>query len=424
MKISRKQITYVCIIQTIFLVICCLLCTMLHISDAAPELMSILTISVGSILIFLWLKEACSNFSCSIIFGGYILRIICLLVDLYGRNYVTILHSGGDSEGFWAMAAQYYNNDYSGFYTWYPYVLRGFFSVFGQNRIIAQYINIVFWIFAVFVILKICDQFHISEHNRIIACGLMAFFPNNVFLSSVLMRESMMIFLDLWGMYFLIRWMKTGKWTFLLGAFLVPIPAIILHTASIGMWTAFAFVVAIWNKKKQRYMISMKTGIVLAGFAVLVCILYFTDLKALFMHKFDSGLSIYAITHRHFRVGGSDYLTNMDYQHWYELVPFTLVRMFYFVCSPMLTECRGLKDYFCVFGDVLPTLYVILSICFNMRKKKFLRYALVGVFSYVITVGIFAWGTANAGTALRHRGLLWGVLIATYCIGFGREGGQ
>ena len=136
------------------------------------------------------------------------------------------------------------------------------------------------------------------------------------------------------------------------------------------------------------------------------------------MTKFSGEFSIYAITHHNFSAGGSDYLANMDYKYWYELIPFTLIRMFYFVCSPIITECRGLQDYLCVLGDVLPTLFVMLNIGINMRKRKPSRYALVGIWSYVITVGIFAWGTANAGTAMRHRGLLWGILIATYCIGF------
>ena len=191
--------------------------------------------------------------------------------------------------------------------------------------------------------------------------------------------------------------------------------------ASIGIWAALALVVAVWDRQKQKFVISVKTGVILIGFVAFICILYLTDLKKFFMEYFGGDFSIYSITHRFFYTEGSAYLTNMDYQHWYELIPFTLIRMFYFVCSPVITECRGLQDYFCILGDVLPTLFVMFNVCWNMRKKTVSRYMFVGILCYVITVGIFAWGTANAGTAMRHRGLLWGILIATYCIGFGRN---
>lgn len=416
----KRYVSIICFIQLIMLCTCCLLCTLLNISDAIPELISILVIAIGSLLIFVWLYKIYPYFQSVIIFSGYILRIVCLLLDLYGRNYFTILHSGADSEGFFSMAVRYYNGDYSESYTWYPFILRGIFAVFGQNRIVAQYVNIIFWLLTVLLILKICYQFYVPVHHRLIACGLLAFLPNNIFLSSILLRESIMIFFDLLGMYFFIRWMKKGKFNCLLLAFLAPIPAIVLHTASISIWVTFAFIISVWDRQEHIFRITTKTGIVLIGFTIFLSTLYFTDLKTIFMTYFNQGFSIYAITHRVYDIGGSNYLTNMDYQHWYELVPFTLIRMFYFVCSPILTECRGLQDYLCFLGDVVPTVLVIFSIMINMRKKEVSRYSFVGILSYIMTVGIFAWGTANAGTAMRHRGLLWGILIASYCISFGK----
>ncbi|MCI8881344.1 MAG: phospholipid carrier-dependent glycosyltransferase [Clostridiaceae bacterium] len=422
MKTNQRQVKWICAIQLIALCILCTLSTMLHISDTVPVLISGMVLLSGSLLIFIWLKSICNGFQCSILFCGYLLRIVFMLLDLYARKYFTLLHSGADTEGFFQIACQYYHGDYSDYRTWYPYVINGIFSIFGQNRFIAQYMNIIFWVFTAFLILKICDLFHVSEHSRLLACGLLAFLPNNIILSSILLRESMMIFFDLLGMYYMVLWLKNGRRRYLLLAFLAPIPAIILHTASIGMWVAFALITALWNKKRGKYAIGLKTGLVLVGGILFVFILFLTSLSSLFLAYIGNDFSIYAITHRIYDIGGSNYLMNMDYQHWYELIPFTLIRMFYFVCSPVLTECRGLRDYFCVLGDVLPTVFVLFNIGINMRKKNLSRYALVGIFSYVITVGIFAWGTANAGTAMRHRGLLWGVLVATYCIGFGRDG--
>lgn len=421
MELKGKRIIFVCMKLLIILCAGCMLYTAFHISDAIPAMISVMVVFVGSLLIIVWLKTMCTDVQCFIILCGYLLRIICIIIDLYGRDYVTLPNSGGDSEGFYDMADKYYSGNYNEFYTWYPYVLRGIFAVFGKNRFVAQYINIVFWIFTVILIIKICEQFHVPGPNRIAAYALLSFLPNNIILSSILLRESMMIFFDLWGMYYLIHWMKKGRLYYLILAFLVPTPAIILHTASIGLWISNVLVAAVWNRRKQRFVITLKAGMILVLFITFIGILYFTDLKRIFMGYVPDNFSIYAIAHRGFDVGESDYLQSMDYQHWYELLPFTLVRMFYFICSPVLTECRGLKDFLCVLGDVLPTVFVLFHVGVNMGKKRLSRYVFVGVLSYVVIVGIFAWGTANAGAALRHRGLLWGILIASYCIGFGKE---
>lgn len=398
-----------------------LLCAIFEIFDKIPEMMTVFVLGMGSLYIAYSLKrESSSNQLFVILFMGYILRIICLFLDLYGRGVVRIIHSGSDSEKFYRISKQYYNNDYSVYVTNYPYLLRWIYAVFGENRLLAQYVNVVCWFLTVIIIIRACELFKVKKKKRIIPYLLLAFWPNWVFLSSILLRESIQIFFDTLSFYYFIRWMRLGRRKDWILAFLAVLPAVYLHMASMAVWVAYIAILSVWNQKRRKIEIRFdKLVKMLLLFSIMIAAFYrIPFLMESFMSKVEK-FSLYDITHRPFLTGGSDYLSDMDCQYWSQLIPFTMIRMFCFVFSPLPQDFRGAGDAIVFLVDSVSVFFMAGKMLWNLKRSENSSYIFTGIITCIMVVGIFAWGTGNAGTAMRHRTMLAGIWIMTYCFGNG-----
>lgn len=395
-------------------------------SDKVPGLVAGFVLCLGSVYI-LWTfrKTHSSQQLFWILTAGYLLRMLCMLLDLCARGGITILHSGQDTEKFYRLSVAYYANDYGDYSTNYPNVLRWIYEVFGQSRLIAQYANIFFWFLTACVIIHMCESAGIGEKHRMVPYAVLAFWPNWVFLSSILLRESIQIFWDSLSFYCFVGWMRSGRRGRLVLAFLAVLPAIYLHMASVAVWAVYIAVASVWDAGKQkaswRFGKQAKMLFALALFAAF-CLL--TPFRGVVLSKMNREFSLWGITHQIFYDGRSDYLREMDYRYWYQLVPFTVVRMFYLVFSPLPWDFKGVRDVLAFLMESLPILLLTGEMCRNIRSGKgSAGYAKAGLLVCVMIVGIFAWGTSNAGTAMRHRTVMAGVWVMAYCLSMAsREG--
>ena len=87
-----------------------------------------------------------------LLMAGYIARLIYLYLDVY-KNF-TLTGGGSDADGFWNNAVERYQGNEVSEYTQYPYIIKGLLHIFGENRLLAQYINILVWLFAVLILCK------------------------------------------------------------------------------------------------------------------------------------------------------------------------------------------------------------------------------------------------------------------------------
>lgn len=403
----------------------CIACTQAGVSDNVPMLMTGLVLCVGSQYIMWRFRKMCrSRLPFWILLVGYLLRVLCLFFDLYGGRYVQIPHDDANSDSvvFYRISTEYYQNNYTNYSTRYPYIIWWIYEVFGQNRLLAQYANIFFWFLTALVVIRMCESFEVKEKHRLVPYMVLAFWPNWVFLSSILVRESIQIFFDALSFCYFVGWMRSGEKKNLVSAFLAILPALFLHMASVAVWAAYVVVVSVWDVKRQRMVFHFRKWLkLLVLFALFVTICLATPLKGIVLSKLSNGFSFYGITHHIFYDGGSDYLREMDCKYWAQFIPFTIIRMFYFVFSPLPWDFRGVADGMAFLMDSLPICILTGCIIWNMTKRKGQRgYVAAGLLICIMLVGIFAWGTSNAGTAMRHRTMMVGIWVMTYCLSMGR----
>lgn len=233
-----------------------------------------------------------------------------------------------------------------------------------------------------------------------------------------------MLFFGMWSLERFLALMQDGKISNVVKSFLNVTPAIIFHSASIAHWGCYFLIFMIWNVGEKRFMFQKKTGGTLLLGLLGIMFLLNTSLADLLLAYFGNDYSLYHITHLYFEPGGSDYLRGMDCRNWIEFVPFTLIRMFYFLFSPLSMDMRGIVDLLAFFMDGLPLFVIIMSMVYMMKKMKgqfntHRACLITTLLGGLMMAFIFSWGVSNAGTAMRHRYLAWSIFIVGLCIAYG-----
>ncbi|MCM1284189.1 MAG: glycosyltransferase family 39 protein [Muribaculaceae bacterium] len=405
----------------------CLLClggilfTHMGTTDAVPDLVSAFIVAVGTMAAFTWiLKNEPDGAAAAVMLLGYAVRLAYRYGADSGKFTLAFTSAPSDAVHFWTASSNlYWGIPDEIILTKYPYLLRWFYEMFGNNRFAAEYVNILCWVLGTVILLRLGRRAGLSGSKKYILYGIWVILPSSILIGTDLLRENIMLFFDMWSFYIFLGWMKSGRKSQLAGAFLLVAPAAYLHTASIVLWAVYVAIAAFWNVKSQKYRFQWKTiqlifAGVLGGWLIL-----FSPLRSVF-GDYLGDLSLYGITHRAYEVGGSDYLQWMDCQNLLQFVPYTLLRMAWFLFSPVPFEARGAVDILSFATDGLPVFCLLAYMVYQLRdkdKRGSICAALVCVLAFS---GIFAWGVRNAGTAIRHRMLVWGILIMGSCIALGK----
>ena len=382
-------------------------------------LTNIVFVSVSFALIVIsYMKNQENKWELAVFVLAYLAHLLIILLDLYGREYVMILHSGRDTETFWNVSSQYYYGDFSETVTYYPYYLNVFYQIIGLNRFGAQYINVLGWCLSMILMEKSCKSLEIKGKLRFVALLLMAFAPNYMCITSVLLREGIIVAMNFLWFYCQIQWMKEGKYTYLTGCLIAPLVSLGLHMSAIVFWGLTVVAVALYDQKKKEFRIQKKTMISLVlGIVGLLVFLLIPTTRRLITQKlpdFDEGFlntMNEMIAYASENDGGSSYLKDVYVTGYGDFIWQTFVRMFYFYASPLPMHWRGLSDALAFAISSVPyMLSMILSIVTIFVKRKNPYRTLMWA-SFVMLSGICAWGVFNAGTAMRHRDKIIGICI-------------
>lgn len=399
-----------------------MLLTKIGATDVMLEMVTVIVTIIGTVGVFRWFwaneKDKTAAF---LMFCGYMVRVAYRYGTESGILVLSYTSAPSDATHFWETSSNLYFGLHSDvILTEYPYLLRDFYKVFGNNKLVAVYINILFWALSSVILMNLARAVRLSGIRKYILYGIWGILPSSILVGTDLLRENIMVFFDMWSFYIFLMWMKNGKKLFFTWAFLLVAPAAYLHTASISLWAAYIVIAAFWDKKEKRYIFSRKTmGLLCMGMLGGGCIL-FSPLRNIFGSYIGSDISLYAITHRPIPIGGSDYLGWMDCQNWLQFIPYTFIRVFYFLFAPLPQEARGMVDILSFITDGLLVFILLIYMWHKLWDRK-KRAAICAAFVCIMALaGIFAWGVRNSGTAIRHRMLLWGILIMGVCIAMGR----
>lgn len=334
---------------------------------------------------------------------AYLLRLLVLYADTY--HLFPNPFTGLDTEDFHTATLAFLAGD-GPIKTNYTYVLAVFYRLFGDyGRFMAQFFNVLLSFGTVALLYWALRMLKVSRKSLLVALSVVAFMLATVCLSGVLLREAWVQFFLMLSACCFIRWyLRGGVWNEVacMGA---TFAAMLMHAGCVGALAVYMFgflVCRTWKTDGVRTYVLTVCVMVL----FLLPMLVFPELLlAKFVNAADSGLDIVPV------VAGSTYLLWMQKLGVGLRLLLSPVRMFYLLFSPLPFDWRGLSDVavFCIDSLVYIVLVVLMFrpplLGGAAQLKRFLGYAVL-----VLTF-VFALGTTNAGTAVRHRAKFLPVLV-------------
>lgn len=160
----------------------------------------------GIVVITLYLFRVLEKEWLTVIFIGFFVRVIVLFIDLYVPS-ISIFSSGTDTEYFHEVSLLIAQGMYpleDGATNYVPF-LSAIYYMIGDQRPFVQFLNVAFWVFAAVYLLK--AMIHLKSDKKLIFISLLIFtaMPNSIFMSSILLRESIIVFLITVSLYYFIQ---------------------------------------------------------------------------------------------------------------------------------------------------------------------------------------------------------------------------
>lgn len=398
------EITYSILIGTCFFMN--FIANILQANDIVKESFALLIIllNIFIVLVSIYKVSKGNKMICTILIIAFGARILLLLLDLYGRDIFILPSSGNDTEMFHAGALTFPNFTFEK--NPYSYVVGVIYSFALKQRIIGQYFNLLFSMSTISICIKIFDEFKIDNKIKLLVTAIIAFIPNYMITSVILLRESLMIFLLAASLLNFVRWWKYNRIYNFIFSILLVLASSIFHSGVIANAAGYIITFILCNNKERKFRFTFKSTILVFIFSIILSIFFSGD-SNLFMSKFGNIEELEDITYRSeiavsgdaaYDVGGNvssigDFIKNSP------------IKMFYFLVSPLPWEWRGIND---VISFVFSALFFIICYVYALKalnkvNYKNLEFIKVCLILALISAFIFAWGTSNAGTAMRHR---------------------
>ncbi|KKK33915.1 hypothetical protein WN59_09920 [Salinicoccus sediminis] len=387
-------------------------------------------ICITSILLLLALLVNYPEF-CLVIFMSFIVRIILMLVDLYGRDVFEIPHSGNDTENFYRTGVMVSENlsmlgesVYGGVYS---HMLGILFNIYGDDRLFAQYLNILIAMTAILIVIRIFRMLGIPHRVQLMLVLVMGFFPHSLIFSGILLRESIISLMVVMSLYCFIRWFKDKERAGAVLSVVLVLLGASFHSAIIGMLLGYLFGFIFYRHDEKAFRFTLESVVPFSIFAlILTYILVFPSIVSglPIFNKVDQVLNNNDNIYEAFTStrGDTAYLSGLEVNNLFQVILFAPVKIVYFIASPMPWSIRNFNDLISFFLDGVFYLFSLAIFVRNIdviRKRPILGILLISIFAGWL---IFGLGISNAGTALRHRfKFFYMVIVALGVIGSKRD---
>jgi hypothetical protein len=288
----------------------------------------------------------------------------------------------------------------------YSWVLAVFFAVLEPSKLLAQALNVMLGTQAVLLTYRIALEFSGRHDLARRSAWAVCLFPTLILYSAITLRESLIIVLILLGVQHALRWAATDRVSQFAKAVLFLIGGVMFHTGIVSLLFAlglFATWRTIGNMARGRAASLLVGGIGLVLLGGFVFVLYVTewglDKVATVM---DSGVAEIGQAQSLKARERAAYLEDMVIDEPSDLAWQTPIRVVYFLAMPFPWLISGFTD---VIG-FLDSVFYLALLGLVWRSRRYLASTEAGrLLTLFLACGIamFALGTSNYGTAMRHR---------------------
>ena len=346
---------------------------------------------------------------------GYLLRLLLLFWDTFGRGIYVLPNLAADAEMFYrnALIVAAGGETNRGFFC---YFLGFIFKYLGTSRLYAQFLLTLFSMVALHFGDKTMRLCLVDDKTRSQLMRVLCILPNFAILSVGLISESIVTMFVAISLFFFTCWIIKGKDYWLIWASGCIFLAMRFHSGVVAVLVAYIFARLVYNKRRES--ISFSLFNILPTFILLIGVVFIINQYGdMFLGKFANVDSLADLASTS-ALGGSSYAQYVgNSNNPLNMVIYTVPRIVFFLFSPMPFQWRGIADIIAFFFSSLFYIVVSWRTIRYLRRSDIENKAIVQmlfIVSFAATF-VFAWGVSNAGTAARHRDkmiILFGVMYA------------
>jgi len=298
----------------------------------------------------------------------------------------------------------------------YSWLISVLYALTDRSPLMIQGVNVLLGTLAVYLVWRIAGL--ISGGNRRIAgaaAWVAALFPTLALYSAITMREEFIVFFFLLGVLYSLRWWQHPLLRYFLIACLalglagVLNRGMLLMIAVLGMLALSRWAQTMAANKGTSF---LRVTAALGLLAVIGALALTNGSSSGYTAMMNISLGQQQVN---VAVGRAAYLTDLTMQSTMDVVWQTPIRIVYFLFTPFPWMVREAAD---IFGFVDALLYTGLALLILRNWKNIRGNSLARVAVLFLAVGliVFALGTSNYGTAIRHRAKFAPLLIVVAAV--------
>lgn len=288
----------------------------------------------------------------------------------------------------------------------YVFVVAVEYKLFGPYPVIMYFLSLLFSLIAFRFIYKSVRTISISKTEASVAALVYLLWPVNIVYTSSYLREAFVQMLVAWSFFCFIGYLKARNRKKFAAALGLGVIAAMVHSGLIVLPFVYAYIAAQGDVGKLKKVISVKSMII--ALTLLGMILISPLGKGLInrLSTLDSADSI-----------NYQYAGQLDATTTYITAPVNSVgdflltgpyRFAMFTLSPLPWQIRNLETALSWILDGILQVVVVVTLYRVWRRKRgatpYIYNAIVtGMMCIVLVYAVFAMGTNNYGSAMRHR---------------------
>ena len=363
------------------------------------------------------------------IVSAFVLRISAALINLY----VTTLPDGGiDASGFeykawmWGKGGliEAIPHFFEGGASWvYSNLASLIYAVFGRSPLILQSISVLAGVYCVVLTWKLSIEVWGARSTAKKSAWLVAIYPILILYSSLTMREVFITLLLLYGMFYVVLWVKTRKNRNAFVALMAFSLQVFFHPGMAVAGIVFVGLLLLYSIKTSFVSLVVSFSINVRSFLVIV----FSLLLGLTLYISIPNMSLIDL------VGYSGWLTidNVDglvdrasimqtggaaYPAWLtadtpmQFLLLLIPKLFYFLFSPFPWDISKFSH---ILGALDGVFFIMLFLSIYSHRKYIKsnpQVFILLVFAIFLSL-IFSMAVGNFGTGLRHRSKILPIFI-------------
>jgi len=359
----------------------------------------------------------------SLIFGYWFVILLHQIVAFTNAFLFTTLGAGADASAFHKIGvglAQSGEFSFSIGAKFYTSILGIVYWLFGSSHFLGDQLSVLAFALSCIVLLKILRQLDLLDYQLPVLL-LFGALPTMVLLGSITMRESYQVLFFMLAVYFGMKMLLKGGINrnfiaLILSAFVMGLfhkGLIVYMSFLIVLFMVFSLDPAIylWRIKKLRLLLLLTLPILFMGLLLMVK-LQIPGVVALSALA-NMNVGEYILDYRETAaVARATYAVVFDLSSSFAFILSTLVLYLYYLFAPFPWQVGGVLDAYAATESIMRMILLYYAIK-HWRNAYGSQRRLLGLMLILFFSMTFLWamGTTNYGTAMRHHMLTWWILV-------------